>query len=73
MGCSFCGCSDVTMKAGGLRLCGPCRSALCAVQPGDKRYAWFMSAVKQRLFPATATGQYPNPFAAAQSNAPSWP
>ena len=47
--CSFCG-APADMKAGRLALCGACRAALCGVEPGEARYAWFSGAVRRAMF-----------------------
>lgn len=46
--CSFCGLRPAgALAVGRLRLCGACCRELCAVEPGDPRYPWFLSAVSR--------------------------
>ncbi len=64
--CSFCGCADVNTRAGRLALCAPCRAALMALSPGDRRYRWFVGAVRRALFTPEAVTFSPG----AASNKP---
>ena len=48
--CAFCAERDVEISAGGLCLCARCRDQLCALEPGEKRYFWYVRAVGRALW-----------------------
>ncbi len=47
--CAFCAEKSVELNAGGLCLCVRCREQLCALEPGEKRYFWYVRAVGRAL------------------------
>ena len=45
--CAFCAGENIEINAGGLRLCARCRDQLCALNPEEKRYDWYVRAVSR--------------------------
>lgn len=48
--CAFCAEDGLEISAGGLRLCARCRDQLCALEPGEQRYFWYVRAVSRALW-----------------------